>query len=215
MTETQLTLEGPAGAIEAILHETEPTAAVSIVAHPHPLYGGTMKNAVVERCCRLLARLGHTVMRFNFRGVGRSEGVHDDGVGEVLDLIAACNSLREITDREIDLALGYSFGAATLLRALERGGAELPHRALLIAPPLAFGNYDFVGDLSPTRPLALLCGSEDDLTPADKLEPTRHWPGLLGVELIDGVGHDLGATTKPEAFDQALETLIDRLMSAS
>ena len=217
MTETPTSIRGPVGKLEALLHESPAPSRVSIAAHPHPLYGGTMNNVVVERCCRLLASLGHTVLRFNFRGVGQSEGVHDEGRGEVLDLLAACEALREITGRDVDLGVGYSFGAATMLRALgteqEADHDKPPHAAILVAPPLALGDYDFVANIRPIRPLALLCGSQDELTPADKLETAQRWPGLVGTELIDGVGHDLGACADPETFDRAAERLVQATLS--
>ena len=212
MNERALTLDGPAGPLEALLHESPEPTAVSVVAHPHPLYGGTMRNLVVERSCRVLSALGQTVLRFNFRGVGSSAGVHDDGAGEVLDLLRACECLEQITGRSVDLAVGYSFGAAVLLRALERE-LEHPRAALLIAPPLAFGDYSFVGELGSARPMALLCGGADDLTPTAELTKAESWPGLVATRILDGAGHDLGAGNDPQGFDQALESLVSQLSS--
>src|SRR6202041_347176 len=103
--------DGPAGKLEALLEPPEhgePRAA-ALVCHPHPLFGGTMHNKVVYRTARGLRRSGSVVLRFNFRGVNLSEGVHDEGNGEVEDARAALQVLRE---RYLDLPYalaGFSF----------------------------------------------------------------------------------------------------------
>src|SRR5918912_3777577 len=110
--------DGPAGRIEAILRE--PAAAVrraAIVCHPHPLFGGTMHNKVVFRIARAFQEAGFAVLRFNFRGTGRSEGTHDEGRGEQDDLRAAMAFIEQrYAGAEVWLA-GFSFGAAVMLRA--------------------------------------------------------------------------------------------------
>ena len=91
-----LFVAGPAGRLEALLEEpedSEPTEAC-VVCHPHPLFGGTMHNKVVYRTARGLRRSGSVVLRFNFRGVNLSEGLHDEGNGEMEDARAALNLLR-------------------------------------------------------------------------------------------------------------------------
>src|ERR1051325_4392157 len=90
-------LNGAAGKLEAILEEPEdtPVREACLVCHPHPLYGGTMHNNVVYRMARALRRSGSAVLRFNFRGVGRSEGAHDHGAGEFEDARLLMDWLRE------------------------------------------------------------------------------------------------------------------------
>src|SRR5580698_4577041 len=92
-----LLLEGPAGQLEALLEEPEDgtPCEACLVCHPHPLFGGTMHNKVVYRIARGMRRAGAVVLRFNFRGVSRSEGVHDRGEGEVEDARAALEFLRQ------------------------------------------------------------------------------------------------------------------------
>ena len=112
-----LTLKGPAGALEALLNSggDSPTHA-ALVCHPHPLFGGTMHNKVVFHTMKALNSFGFPVLRFNFRGAGLSEGVHDAGTGEVDDVRAAFDWL----DTEFHLPIvfaGFSFGAAVGLRA--------------------------------------------------------------------------------------------------
>ncbi len=126
-------IDGPAGKLEAILEEPEdgnPREAC-LVCHPHPLYGGTMHNKVVHRIARGLRKSGSVVLRFNFRGVGRSAGKHDEGRGEVEDARSTLDWLR-LRYPEIPYALaGFSFGSRVILRlgcALEN-----PNPARLIA----------------------------------------------------------------------------------
>jgi len=112
------TIAGPAGALEALLEEPEDqephTAAV--VCHPHPLYGGTMHNKVVYRIARGLRRSGAVVLRFNFRGVGRSEGEHGYLEGEIEDARAALDWLRGRYPRLGFALAGFSFGARAATR---------------------------------------------------------------------------------------------------
>ncbi len=113
-----LTLPGPAGGLEALLRLPAVPAGVAVVAHPHPLFGGTMHTKVVHRAARLLADRFHlAAFRFNFRGVGASAGVYDDGRGETDDLVAAVRFARErYPDGPLVLA-GFSFGSLCAARA--------------------------------------------------------------------------------------------------
>ncbi len=112
-----LFLDGPAGKLEALLNVGSPGAThAGVVCHPHPLYGGTMHNKVVFYAMKALRGFGLPVLRFNFRGVGHSEGIHDEGRGERDDVRAALEWL----DREFHLPIvfaGFSFGASVGLRA--------------------------------------------------------------------------------------------------
>jgi alpha/beta superfamily hydrolase len=119
-------IEGPAGRIEALLEEPEGGSRLAaVLCHPHPLYGGTMHNKVVYRMARGMRRAGTAVLRFNFRGVGRSEGAHANLTGEIEDARAALGWLRERYP-ELPYALaGFSFGARVVSRlACEMGGAR-------------------------------------------------------------------------------------------
>ncbi len=112
-----LFLNGPAGQLEALLNLGSASAEYSaVVAHPHPLYGGTMHNKVVFHAMKALNALGFPVLRFNFRGVGTSAGEHDYGRGEIDDVRTALNWIYSEYDLPI-LFAGFSFGAATGLRA--------------------------------------------------------------------------------------------------
>lgn len=111
-------IEGPAGVLEALLEEPDDIAPreVCLVCHPHPAHGGTMHNKVVYRMAKGLRRSGSIVLRFNFRGVGRSEGSYDNMVGEREDARAALAWLRaRYPDLPYSLA-GFSFGSRIIMR---------------------------------------------------------------------------------------------------
>ncbi len=110
-------LDGPAGRLEALLEEPEtPPHRACLVCHPHPLYGGTMHNKVVHRVARGLRRAGGAVLRFNFRGSGRSQGTYDKGIGELEDARAALGWLRARYPSLPYTLAGFSFGARIVLR---------------------------------------------------------------------------------------------------
>ena len=119
-------LDGPAGKMQCLLDLPEGAPrGVALVAHPHPLYGGTMENKVAQTLARTFVTLGYAAARFNFRGVGESEGVHDEGRGEVDDMAVMYAHMREqYPDLPITLT-GFSFGtfvqAQFALRLAEQG----------------------------------------------------------------------------------------------
>jgi len=157
---------GPAGAIEVHWEAPEdapasPQALVAIIAHPHPLYGGTLDNKVVTTLARLYRRLGAVAVRFNFRGVGGSAGVHDEGRGEVDDLLAVAHWVLAQWPRATLLLAGYSFGSAIAAAASERIAAR--HLAL-VAPPVDRYPYAPCGDFACPTTIAL--GGADELVDA-------------------------------------------------
>jgi alpha/beta superfamily hydrolase len=161
----KLWIEGPAGRLEASMRVALPARAAAVVAHPHPLHGGTLHNPVVFHCERALYRAGLTTLRFNFRGVGTSDGTHDEGRGEVDDLAAAVTWLRGIS-REVPLiVVGYSFGS--------RCGLRLAARERDVAGLVAIGFPVRLEDLSAEVaalpcPFAVVQGSADEFgSPAE------------------------------------------------
>jgi len=120
-------IDGPAGALEAMLEEPEQAAPryAALVCHPHPLYGGTMLNKVVHRIARGLRHAGAVVLRFNFRGVGRSQGEHGNLEGEIEDARAALEWLRGRYNSLPYALAGFSFGSRVILRlGCEAAGAK-------------------------------------------------------------------------------------------
>ncbi len=125
------TIEGAAGAIEIAYAVPAEPRALAVIAHPHPLFGGTMDNKVVTTLARIFAGEGAATFRFNFRGVGSSEGRHDEGRGETDDLLGvAAYASRAVGELPLWLA-GFSFGGAVALRA--SGRVDFRH-LVLVAP---------------------------------------------------------------------------------
>jgi alpha/beta superfamily hydrolase len=213
-------LSGPSGPLDAVWHEPGGHATprfASVVAHPHPLYGGTKENAVVLATTEALHSAGGGVLRFDFRGVGRSAGRHDGGAGEVDDLHAAEHAARELAGGVPLVVAGYSFGAVMALRRLQRGAVDddqaRPDAVLAIAPPIEHYDFSFLRDNA--TPLVVLCGGRDALTPRDLLErQARSWGTVLDVGWLDQAGHDLDALARPEALLQRLEKSIATLLGA-
>jgi uncharacterized protein len=135
-----------------------------VISHPHPLYGGEMRNQVVGIIQEVLAGKGWTTLRFNFRGVGRSQGEYDEGVGEQEDARAAVRHLKELGIKEIFLA-GYSFGAWV------NAQVSLDHPdvagSVLVAPPQAMMDFSFLKDDSKTR--LVIAGERDAYVPVEEI----------------------------------------------
>jgi len=180
-------LEGPAGKLEAILKD--PAGAVTraaIVCHPHPLFGGTMHNKVVFRIARAFSDAGFAVLRFNFRGTGRSQGEHDSGRGEQDDLSAAIEFIeRRYPGAELWLA-GFSFGSAVMLRA-----ASCDDRVrALIAVGVPVSKQSFSDLAHCNKPKLLVQGTNDQYGSVDQLETffaSLDEPKQL--KIIDGADH--------------------------
>ena len=159
-----------------------------VVCHPHPLFGGNMDNAVVLGLCQALAREGFVTLRFNFRGIGKSEGEFTKGEKEQEDVKAALGLLREwpgANRRKIGLA-GYSFGAAMVLAGLSRykGAGAL---MLVSPPPSAFDAPKLGKD---GRPKLVVTGDRDRLSPYDSIaDKARALGGDVQVSLVPGADH--------------------------
>jgi alpha/beta superfamily hydrolase len=171
--------------LEGRLVAASPKLAV-VITHPHPLYGGDMDNAVVATVAEAYAQQGWSTLRFNFRGAGRSTGHHEDGFGEQKDVQAAIDYLQNLGFDRIDLA-GYSFGA-WVLAGWSRNTGDHCHRILLVAPPVAFIDFD---DKTAIPGLCnVFTGSLDDLAPPGRISAAlhhRHPAARLSV--IQGADH--------------------------
>jgi alpha/beta superfamily hydrolase len=207
-------LKGPAGRLEALLDtpDAQPVRAAVVFAHPHPQFGGTMHTKVVYQGAKALSRIGCAVLRFNFRGVGRSEGQFDQGDGEKEDFTAAIDyAARRYPGARI-WAAGFSFGAWV---ALEVGAIDDRVSALIgIAPPVATSvsgmQYSFPRTLESTRPKFLVQGEADEVCP---LEALWHFYGRLKepkeIVVIDGADHLFEGKTAEAG--EALEDLLGDL----
>ncbi|MDY6971572.1 MAG: alpha/beta fold hydrolase [Thermodesulfobacteriota bacterium] len=170
--------------IEGLIDNSPGEEAV-VVTHPHPLYGGNMRNNVVASVVRAYRQKGYTTLRFNFRGVGRSEGSHDKGQGERNDVRAALDYLRELGKSSIDLA-GYSFGA--WVNAMAHGNSVHAGRIILISPPVSVMDFSFLAYSSKIR--LVITGSEDEISsPSMIREILPAWNPEADFEIIQGADH--------------------------
>jgi alpha/beta superfamily hydrolase len=183
-----LFLNGPAGRLEALLNEGAPTARYSaLVAHPHPLYGGTMHNKVVFHAMKALNSFGIPVLRFNFRGAGASAGEHDKGRGEVEDVRTALDWLHTEFNLPI-LFCGFSFGAAVGVPAA-CPDVRVPAFVILGIPISAEGRrYSYDALLDCRKPKVFVSGELDQYAPAAMLR-----------ELFDSAAEPKRAVLIPEA----------------
>jgi alpha/beta superfamily hydrolase len=201
-----LDLTGPAGRLEALLDEPQggPRAAV-VFAHPHPQYGGTMHTKAVYQGAKGLSRIGCAVLRFNFRGVGASEGTFAGGPGELQDFAAALDVMAARYAGAPLWAAGFSFGSWV---ALEVGAVDPRVSALIaLAPPVARDGYVFPHTLETAKPKFFVQGERDELCPLKDL-----WAFYARLKepkelvVIDGADHLFDGKTS-EVGD-ALEDLL-------
>jgi alpha/beta superfamily hydrolase len=143
--------------LEGDLHLPTTPRRAAAVCHPHPQYGGDMRNNVVLALCRAVQEDGWATLRFNFRGVGKSEGTYGNGVGEQSDARAAVRYLQERTALSRVTLAGYSFGAVVALAA----GADMPDvdQLIVVAPPLGF--FDLRSLAKCTKPKLFIVGARD------------------------------------------------------
>ena len=180
-TEARL-LPGPAGILECALDGAADAAGVALLCHPHPLHGGTMQHKVVQTLARAFVQLGWRAVRFNYRGVGRSEGGWDEGRGEVDDAMSVLQALRS-PGQPIALA-GFSFGGYVASQVAARLAPRETAQALVL-----------VGPAVETFPLApvpadtlVIHGELDDVV---SLRGVLDWarPQALPVTVVPGAGH--------------------------
>jgi hypothetical protein len=183
-------MEGNAGRIETVIDApAAPPKGIALVAHPHPLYGGTLDNKVAQTLARTFVELGWVAVRPNFRGVGASEGVHDQGEGETEDMVVvarqALGRYPGLLPARLVLA-GFSFGAFIQTRVAQRTSA---HRLVLVAPPsgLAGGERSYLTEDVPADTI-VIHGERDETVPlANVFEWAR--PQELPIVVIPGADH--------------------------
>lgn len=157
--ETRVFLPGVAGAIELLVNGVENPGALALICHPHPLHGGSLDNKVVFTLARACRDVGIVAVRFNFRGVGHSEGEHDNGVGELEDAEMLLSYMRMARpDLPVVLA-GFSFGAALAAQLAQKNGCSC---LLLCAPPVPRYGLDKITTVN--EPALLLQCDDDEVT---------------------------------------------------
>lgn len=181
-------IDGPAGKLETVLGEPESTPkGIAVIAHPHPLHGGTMDNKVVHTLFSALLELEFITVKFNFRGVGRSEGQFGHGIGEIEDVIAVTKAIRNQFSHQLTniplLLAGFSFGGAVQLHAAERLAPEF---LLLVAPSVVNLRAPPVPET--TQYALIIQGDKDDVVLP---EAVLGWaePAAQPVLIVPGAEH--------------------------
>ncbi len=182
-----LIIAGPAGKLEALLEspETADGSRIAILCHPHPQHQGTMLNKVVHTLARAMNDLGVPALRFNFRGVGMSEGTYADGNGEIDDLLAVAEYARQRWPGVAIWLAGFSFGAVVAARAAVQIS---PDRLVSIAPAVNILGRELRN--IPTMPWLIIQGDADDVVPVTEVV---NWVGALDPQpeliVLPGPGH--------------------------
>ena len=180
-TPERYTVDGPAGTLEIVQNvPAHAPRGIALVAHPHPQQGGTLDNKVAQTLAKTFLGLGYVATRFNFRGVGRSEGTFDDGIGETADALAALAHARTRFGNLPVVLAGFSFGSFVQTRVAESVTAE---RLVLVGPAV----QRFALAAVPADTI-VVHGEEDDIVP---LAAVLAWarPQELPVVVFPGCGH--------------------------
>jgi alpha/beta superfamily hydrolase len=199
---------GPDGRLEGRYHHAkQPNAPAALVLHPHPLHGGTMNNRVVYALFERFRDMGFSVLRFNFRGVGRSQGRYDGGIGEISDAAAALDFLQAVNPSASALwVAGYSFGAYVGMQLLMRR----PEMGGFVSVSLPASHYDF-SFLAPCPCNGLVVhGAEDELVPEGSVrklvEKLNTQKGIrLDYRVLPGAGHVFTPEQTAKIVDMAEE----------
>ncbi len=185
----KMMLEGPVGKLEALYHQGNADKPAIVVCHPHPVYGGTMRNKVVYWMARTFEDMGYSVLRFNFRGVEKSEGAWDEAVGEVDDVTAMIDWLEANHPHRPLYLAGFSFGTYAGLKAARKD--HRIQRMLAVAPAVNLWSFDFM--LGETRPVTIIQGTEDEIVPFEQSKTFAQKLKASGTPLhwfeVQGAGH--------------------------
>ena len=182
----KLVLQGGAGAIEALLDVPADGAVhgTAVIAHPHPLFGGTMSNKVVQTLARAFVQTGWRALRFNFRGVGASAGTYDEGQGETTDMLEV---IAQVAPEGALAIAGFSFGAFVSSHVVQQLGARAPEKIVLVGTAASrFAVAPIAPDLH-ERTLVLHGEQDDTVALASVMDWAR--PQSLPVTVIPGVEH--------------------------
>jgi alpha/beta superfamily hydrolase len=206
---------GPAGRIEGRYHPArQKNAPIAIILHPHPQFGGTMNNQIVYQLYYAFAQRGFSVLRFNFRGVGRSQGRYDDGLGELSDAASALDWLQANNpDAPQCWVGGYSFGAWIGMQLLMRRPEITGF--ISIAPPANINDFTFLAPC-PTSGL-IVQGDADEIAAepavaalAHRLSHQRHIS--VDYKVIRGANHFFH--DKTEEMGKAVDTYLNKALAA-
>jgi alpha/beta superfamily hydrolase len=209
----EIIINGPAGRLEARYHHVgRPDSPIALILHPHPQFGGTMNNQIVYNLYYAFTERGFSVLRFNFRGVGRSQGYFDNGPGELADAASALDWLQlQTPDSRSCWIAGVSFGTWIAMQLLMRR-PEIDG-FICVAPPANLYDYSFLAPC-PSSGL-LISGERDKVVPsasvAELAQKTKTQKGIrIDHEIIDGANHFFAEQT--EYLKRLTSDYIDRRM---
>ncbi|HID36640.1 MAG TPA: alpha/beta fold hydrolase [Ghiorsea sp.] len=181
----KLILQGPAGQIEALYHQGKVGKPAIVVCHPHPVYGGTMRNKVVYWMGRAFEEMDYSVLRFNFRGVEKSEGQWDEGIGEVDDVTAMIDWLEQKNPNSPLYLAGFSFGTYAGLQAARKD--DRIQRMLAVAPAVNLWSFDFM--FGETRPVTVIQGTIDEIVPFEQVQAWVKKQANIQFFTVEDAGH--------------------------
>ena len=192
----RIMLQGPVGLLETLYHQGEDGKPAIVICHPHPVYGGTMRNKVVYWIARTFEEMGYSVLRFNFRGVEKSEGNWDEGNGEADDASAMIDWLaKQCPDSPLYLA-GFSFGCYAGLQAARKDSRI--EKMIAVAPAVTLWPFTFMdGD---TRPLTIIQGTQDEIVEYLQVKTWADTQPQAKLQIIEGAGHFF-----PQHMEQLME----------
>lgn len=164
--EHAINIQGPIGNIQAklLFPEQTRTDVIIVVCHPHPLHGGTFNNKVVTTVARSFRDIGISSLRFNFRGVGQTEGKYDEGFGEAKDLLTILSWIHERMPKMKVILAGFSFGSYVAYRAASHTNLEL---LILLAPPV--NHYNFNELEHPNCNCLVIQGDDDEIVASEEV----------------------------------------------
>ena len=182
-------IDGPVGKLETVLAEpdSEFKRGIAVIAHPHPLYGGTMDNKVIHTLSKALFKLGFITVKFNYRGVGKSEGNYGDGQGEIEDVIAVVKTIQDKFDAQTYnlplLLAGFSFGGAVQAHVAK---VLNPQSVIMVAPSVA--HFQAPSISSYVERVLIIQGDQDEVVP---LKMILDWASAqdIPVVVIPGAEH--------------------------
>ena len=158
-----------------------------VICHPHPLFGGSMESQVVEAITAIYRDFQYNTLRFNFRGVGQSEGHYDQGYGEQSDLLSAIEFLNDHGVNSLDL-IGYSFGAWVIAQCIDKIPKEIIKNIIWVAPPIRYLPFPEILDDEKIR--LIIVGENDDISDPFKLKETvKRWNPEARFHIIDNTDH--------------------------
>ncbi|MDH5729750.1 MAG: alpha/beta hydrolase [Gammaproteobacteria bacterium] len=203
-------INGPEGRLEAVLSipQSGKKKIIAVVCHPHPLYDDSLNNKVTYTIARTLSQQGVTALRFNFRGVGDSEGEYSEGVGEAEDLKAVIAYVRKTYPGHALWLAGFSFGAYVSLKVSTQTVVD---RLITVAPPVNF--FDFRSLTTPSCPWLVIQGNDDEIVPFDEvqlwLDDLLRAPDVI---VLSNVGHFFHRQLN--ALRESIESFIMPVFSA-